>query len=286
MMRILVTGAKGQLGYDCLNELKRRGYNDILGIDKEDLDISNFERVMAFICDYKPDVVIHNAAYTAVDRAEEERDICYSVNALGPKYIALACKEIKAKMIYISTEYVFDGEKKGLYQVDDLKNPLGVYGMTKSLGEDYVRKTLDEYFIVRISWAFGVNGNNFIKTMLKLAKTRNFINVVCDQVGSPTYTFDLAKLLCDMMVTNNYGIYHASNEGFCSWYELAMFVFSQKGIKIDVKPISTAEYQKQVTQAKRPLNSCLDKSKIVEMGFQKLPSWQDAVNRYLNEIEE
>ena len=204
-MKVLVTGVKGQLGYDCIQELKRRGYNDILGIDREELDITDEKEVKEFILNYKPDVVMHNAAWTAVDKAEEFKDACYAVNVLGTKYIAEACKEVDAKMIYISTDYVFDGNGEKFFEVNDKKNGLSTYGKTKSIGEDYVTSILNKYFIIRISWVFGINGNNFIKTMIKLADLgKEELNVVCDQIGSPTYTFDLTKLMCDMMVTDKY----------------------------------------------------------------------------------
>lgn len=287
-MKILVTGVKGQLGFDCVKELKKRGYSEVLGIDIEDLDITNEKDVLNLISNYKPDVVMHNAAWTAVDKAEEMPEKVYEVNALGPKYIALACKEVGAKMIHISTDYVFDGEGTNNFEIDDPKNGLSVYGKTKSLGEDFVTSILDEYFIVRISWVFGINGNNFVKTMLKLAKMgKTELNVVCDQIGSVTYTADLAKLLCDMAESNKYGIYHATNEGIISWYDFAVEIFNQVGINMKVNPVTTLEYSKLVVnQAKRPLNSRMSKKSLTDNGFDLLPDWKDALSRYLKEIKE
>lgn len=282
--KILVTGVKGQLGYDCVKELKERGYRNVLGIDKDELDITDENAVQDFILSYKPDVVMHNAAWTAVDRAEQMPDAVYAVNALGPKYIAEACKEIGATMFYISTDYVFDGKGERPFEVDDPKGGLSVYGKTKLAGEDFVRETLAEHFIIRISWVFGINGNNFIKTMLKLADMeKKELSVVCDQVGSPTYTYDLSKLMCDMMVTEKYGTYHATNEGFCSWAEFADHVFRTAGIGMKVNPVTTEEYKKLVpNQADRPLNSRMSKRSLDGAGFTRLPTWQDAVERYIH----
>ena len=286
-MKILVTGVKGQLGYDCVKELNKRGYTDVKGIDIEDLDITDETKVLEYIKAYKPDVVMHNAAYTAVDKAELNYDACYNVNALGPKYIAEACKEIDAKMVYISTDYVFDGTKDGYYEVDDKTNPISVYGKTKLEGENFVKSILDKYFIVRISWVFGINGNNFIKTMLKLANAgKTELNVVNDQIGSPTYTADLAVSLCDMIETNKYGTYHATNEGVCSWYEFATKIFELANINMKVNPVSTKEYLQMVTQqAKRPMNSKMSKKSLDDAGFSRLSSWQDALERYLKELK-
>ena len=286
-MRILVTGVKGQLGYDCVKELNKRGYTDVKGIDIEDLDITDETKVLEYIKTYKPDVVMHNAAYTAVDKAELNYDTCYKVNALGPKYIAEACKEIDAKMVYISTDYVFDGTKDGYYEVDDKTDPVSVYGKTKLEGENFVKSILDKYFIVRISWVFGINGNNFIKTMLKIAKAgKTELNVVNDQIGSPTYTADLAVLLCNMIETYKYGTYHATNEGVCSWYEFAEKIFELANNNMKVNPVSTKEYLTMVTQqAKRPMNSRMSKKSLDDAGFNRLPSWQDALERYLKELK-
>lgn len=284
-MKILVTGIKGQLGYDVMRELNERGYKNIRGIDIDDLDIADEVAVKNYIKEYSPNVIMHNAAWTQVDKAEDMPDLVYKVNALGPKYIAEAAKTVNAKMIYISTDYVFPGTGTEFYKPDDIKNALSIYGKTKSDGEDFVINTLDKYFIIRISWVFGINGNNFIKTMLRLSETRSEINVVNDQIGSPTYTYDLSKLMCDMIETDKYGIYHATNEGICSWYDFAKYVFEVANVDIKVNPISTEDYQKQFKQAYRPLNSRMDKSKLEANGFNLLPSWQDAVKRYIkNEL--
>ena len=287
-IKILVTGVKGQLGYDCVRELKVRGYTNVLGIDKETLDITDKEKVLSYIKEYKPDVVMHNAAWTAVDKAEERKDLVYEVNALGPKYIAEACKAIGAKMVYISTDYVFDGIGETPFEVDSPKNGLSTYGKTKGEGEDFVTSILDKYFIVRISWVFGINGNNFVKTMLKLAdmgKTK--LNVVCDQIGSVTYTYDLSKLLCDMIETEKYGIYHATNEGYISWAEFARLIFKLSNKNVKVNDVTTLEYKKLVpNQTDRPLNSRMSKVSLDKAGFKRLPDWKDALKRYLKELGE
>ena len=287
-MKILVTGVKGQLGYDCVRELKERGYTNVLGIDKETLDITDEEKVLSFIKEYKPDVVMHNAAWTAVDKAEEMKDLVYKVNALGPKYIAEACKEVGAKMVYISTDYVFDGKGETPFEVDSPKNGLSTYGKTKGQGEDFVTSILDKYFIVRISWVFGVNGNNFVKTMLKLADMgKTELNVVCDQIGSVTYTYDLSKLLCDMIETEKYGIYHATNEGYISWAEFTREIFKISNKNVKVNDVTTLEYKKLVpNQTDRPLNSRMSKDSLDKAGFNRLPDWKDALKRYLKELSE
>ena len=286
--KILVTGINGQLGYDCLRELKERGYTNVVGADIEALDITDKNAVDVFISSCKPDVVMHNAAWTAVDKAEQFPEQVYKVNALGTKYIAEACKTVGAKLVYISTDYVFDGKGEGLYEVDDKRNGLSVYGKTKAEGEDFVTQILDKYFIVRISWVFGKNGNNFVKTMLRLAQMgKTELNVVNDQIGSPTYTRDLAVLLCDMIQTEKYGVYHATNEGVCSWYDFATEIFKQAGLNVRVNAVSTAEYLKSVAQqAERPLNSRLSKKSLEEAGFKKLPDWQSALKRYLTELNQ
>ena len=282
---ILVTGVKGQLGFDCVRELKKRGYKNIFAIDKEELDITNKNDVDNYICNLKPSVVMHNAAWTAVDKAEEMPAEAYNVNALGTKYIAEACNKIDATLVYISTDYVFPGNGTNFYEINDKKNPLSVYGKSKSDGEDFVITALKKYFIVRISWVFGINGNNFIKTILKLAKSKNQIEVVNDQFGSLTYTFDLAKLLCDMIETSKYGIYHATKEGVVSWYDVAQYIVSFAKLPLKVNPISTKDYQAKFKQANRPLNSRLAKTSLLENGFNLLPDWHDAVNRFLlNEL--
>lgn len=285
-LKILVTGVKGQLGFDCVRILKERGYCRVLGIDKDELDITDEEAVNRFILEYKPDVIMHNAAWTAVDKAEEMPDLVYKVNALGPKYIANAANKVGAKMFYISTDYVFDGEGTVPFEVDSPKDGLSIYGKTKSQGEDFVIGETNKYFIIRISWVFGINGNNYIKTMLKLSKIKDELNIVCDQIGSPTYTYDLANLMADMMETDKFGIYHATNEGFCSWYDFTKYIYKAKGItNVKVNPITTEEYLKiNPNQAKRPLNSRMSKSSLTKAGFNLLPKWEDAVDRYLKEL--
>jgi len=286
-MRVLVTGVKGQLGFDCVRELKSRGYSDVLGIDIDDLDVTDERAVHSFIEKYRPDVVMHNAAWTAVDKAEEFAEKVYAVNSLGPKYIAEACASIGSKMVYISTDYVFPGKGDRPYETDDKTGPTSVYGNTKLAGETFVRGALKKHFIVRISWVFGKNGNNFIKTMLRLADTHKELSVVCDQVGSPTYTKDLARLLVDMIETEKYGTYHATNEGFCSWADFACEIFKQAGKEVVVKPVLTREYlAMNPNQAARPLNSRMSKAKLEQAGFVPLPSWQDALRRYLLELSE
>lgn len=285
-MKILVTGVNGQLGYDCVRELNERGYTNVKGIDIDDLDITNEEAVHKYINEYKPAIVMHNAAWTQVDKAEQMPDKVYEINSLGPKYIAEACKEVDAKMVYISTDYVFNGLGDKPFEIDDPKEGLSIYGKTKSQGEDFVKNVLDKYFIVRISWVFGKNGNNFVKTMLKLADMgKTELNVVCDQIGSVTYTYDLSKLLCDMIGTEKYGIYHATNEGYISWAEFAEEIFKQANKNVHVNYVTTLEYKKLVpAQADRPLNSRMSKTSLDEAGFNRLPDWKDALNRYLKEI--
>lgn len=276
-VKVLVTGARGQLGYDVVERLKELNIEHI-GVDKEEFDLTDEKETKEFIKSYKPDVVVHCAAYTAVDKAEDEKELCHAVNVLGTRYVAEACKEIDAKMVYISTDYVFDGEKKEPYEVDDKPNPINYYGLTKYLGEREVQNILEKYFIVRISWVFGKNGINFVKTMLRLGQERKELRVVCDQVGSPTYTYDLAKLLCEMIQTDKYGIYHATNEGYCSWYEFACEIFKTARMDVKVIPIQSDEYP---TKAKRPRNSRLSKNKLELMGFNLLPHWRDALERYI-----
>lgn len=280
-MRILVTGVKGQLGYDVVNELKKRGHTPI-GVDVEEMDITDSAAVEQEMKKETLDAVIHCAAYTAVDAAEDNREICMRVNAEGTRNIARVCRELDIKMIYISTDYVFDGEGERPWEPDDARNPLNVYGESKYQGELAVEEYLDKYFIVRIAWVFGVNGKNFIKTMLRLAETHKEINVVNDQTGSPTYTYDLAVLVADMAETEKYGRYHATNEGLCTWYEFAKEIFAQAGVDIKVNPVSSEEFP---AKAKRPHNSRMDKSKLTQNGFRLLPSWQDALKRYLEVLK-
>ena len=275
-MKVLVTGANGQLGYDVIKELQKQNI-ECYGAERQDFDIVNFEATEKFITNYMPDVVIHCAAYTAVDKAEDEQGLCYLVNASATENIAEICKKINAKMLYISTDYVFDGTKDGFYEVDDKPNPINVYGKTKLLGEQAVQRILDKNFIVRISWVFGEHGNNFIKTMLRLGKERKEINVVADQYGSPTYTADLAPLLVKMIQTEKYGIYHATNEGVCTWAEFAEEIFKIADIDIKVNHIMTAEYP---TRAKRPMNSRLSKKKLLQNDFKVVENWQNILKKF------
>lgn len=310
-MKVLVTGVAGQLGHDVMNELAKRGYEGIGSDIKEvysgiqdgtavttmpyvPMDITDKASVESVLKSVGADVVVHCAAWTAVDLAEDEdkKPIVKAVNATGTENIALVCKELDCKMVYISTDYVFDGQgtEPWLPDCKDYK-PLNVYGETKLAGELAVSENLEKYFIVRIAWVFGKNGKNFIKTMLNLGKTHDTLTVVSDQIGTPTYTLDLAKLLVDMIKTDKYGYYHATNEGgYISWYDFTKEIFRQaiesgheEYAKVTVKPVTTAEYG--ASKAKRPFNSRLDKSKLVENGFQPLPTWQDAIKRYLQEIE-
>lgn len=280
-MKVLVTGVKGQLGYDVVKELEKRGM-EAVGVDIEEMDITDVASVDAVIKAANPDAVIHCAAYTAVDAAEDNVELCRKVNADGPRNIARVCKELDIKMIQISTDYVFNGVGERPWEPEDKGEPKSVYGLTKYEGELAVREILEKYFIVRIAWVFGVNGKNFVKTMINLGKTRDKLTVVCDQFGSPTYTYDLAKLLVDMVQTEKYGVYHATNEGFCNWYEFACEIFRQTGIEVEVAPVTSDQYP---TKAKRPENSRMSKEKLTENGFDRLPDWQDALARYLKEIE-
>lgn len=282
-MRVLVTGVKGQLGYDVMLELAKRGYEGI-GVDIEEMDITNPAEVDKVIKESNVDKVVHCAAWTAVDLAEEKEDICRKVNANGTENIAKVCKELDIPMIYFSTDYVFDGQGERPWEPDDpVVAPLNVYGQTKYEGELAVEKYLDKYYIVRIAWVFGVNGKNFIKTMLNLGKTHDTLTVVSDQIGTPTYTYDLAKLVVDMCEKEEYGKYHVTNEGgYISWADFAQEIFAQAGMNVNVIPVTTAEYG---AKAVRPYNSRLEKGKLTEHGFDRLPTWQDALARYLKEIE-
>lgn len=279
-MKILVTGVKGQLGYDVVNELEKRGI-EAVGVDIQEMDITDAVSVDSVIRAAAPDAVIHCAAYTAVDAAEENEEACRKVNADGPRNIARVCKDLDIKMVYISTDYVFDGQGERPWEPEDKQNPKSVYGQTKYEGELAVQEILDKYFIVRIAWVFGINGKNFVKTMLRLAETHDTITVVNDQFGSPTYTYDLAKLLVDMVQTEKYGIYHATNEGFCSWYDFACAIFREAGVEVNVVPVTSAEYG---AKANRPMNSRMSKEKLTENGFERLPSWEDALKRYIAEL--
>lgn len=279
-MKVLVTGANGQLGYDVCKILAARNVK-YLGVDINDFDITDPQAAHEYLMGYRPDAVIHCSAWTAVDAAEDQVEKVRSVNADGPRNIAAACRELNAKMVYISTDYVFPGTGTQFYETDDQTGPLGVYGATKLEGELAVKEILEKYFVVRVSWVFGKNGNNFVKTMLRLSETTDEVSVVDDQVGSPTYTADLAKLLCDMIETERYGTYHASNEGTCSFAEFAEEIFSQAGKNVRVLHISSSEYP---TKARRPLNSRLSKRSLEVSGFQLLQTWQNALHDYLVEI--
>ena len=279
-MKVLVTGTKGQLGYDVVNELEKRGHTAV-AVDIEEMDITDAVSVERVIAEAEVEAVIHCAAYTAVDAAEDNVEICRRVNAEGTENIAKVCKKLDLKMIYISTDYVFDGEGERPWEPDDERHPLNVYGQTKYEGELAVEKYLEKYFIVRIAWVFGVNGKNFIKTMLKLSETHEELNVVDDQVGSPTYTYDLAVLLVDMVESDKYGRYHATNEGLCTWYEFAKEIFRQAGVEVKVNPVTSDMFP---AKAKRPKNSRMSKDKLDANGFHRLPTWQDALERYLSEI--
>ena len=280
-MRVFVTGVKGQLGYDVMNELEKQGLEGI-GVDIDEMDITDADQVNKVIKEAAPDAVIHCAAYTAVDAAEDNEEICRKVNAQGTENIAKVCEELDIKMMYISTDYVFNGQGERPWEPDDEREPLNVYGQTKYEGELAIEEHVKKFFTVRIAWVFGVNGKNFIKTMLNLGKTHDHLTVVNDQTGSPTYTYDLARLLVDMIQTDKYGRYHATNEGLCTWYEFACEIFKQAGMDVSVAPVSSDEYP---AKAKRPSNSRMDKSKLTANVFQPLPTWQDALSRYLKEID-
>lgn len=284
-MKILVTGAKGQLGFDVVNELNMRGH-EVVGVDIAEMDITDRASVEKVMQNVKPDGVIHCAAWTAVDAAEDNEDMVRLVNATGTENIAKECQKFNCKLMYISTDYVFDGHSGKPWSPDcnDYK-PLNVYGKTKLEGELAVSSILSKFFIVRIAWVFGKNGNNFIKTMLRLSQTYNEIRVVNDQIGTPTYTYDLARLLVDMIETDNYGYYHATNEGgYISWADFAKEIFKQAGKNVKIIPVTTEEYG--LSKAARPFNSRLDKSKLIENGFKPLPTWRDALSRYLKEIDD
>lgn len=279
-MKILVTGVKGQLGYDVVREGESRGF-EMFGTDVDNMDITDAGQVKQVIEDYKPDAVIHCAAYTAVDAAEDNRELCRKINVDGTRNIAEVCKTMDIPMMYFSTDYIFNGRGENFWKEDDEKQPLNVYGQTKYEGELAVQELIQKYFILRISWVFGVNGNNFIKTMLRLGKERGAVGVVSDQIGSPTYTYDLARLVIDMIQTDKYGAYHVTNDGLCSWYEFACEIFKQAGLNVKVTPLITAEYP---AKAARPFNSRMSKDKLINAGFDMLPGWQDALGRYLNLI--
>ncbi|MBE6578130.1 MAG: dTDP-4-dehydrorhamnose reductase [Ruminococcaceae bacterium] len=280
-MRVLVTGANGQLGQDLCAELNRRGHY-VIASDIDNMDITDQKAVLCFFKSTLPEAVIHCAAYTATDNAEDEPEVCRRINAEGTKNLALACKELNIKMLYISTDYVFNGCGEVPFTVGDPAAPLSVYGKTKYEGECFVREILTDYFIVRISWVFGIHGKNFVRTMLRLAKDRTEVSVVNDQIGSPTYTVDLSVLLADMIVTDKYGTYHATNEGFCSWYDFACEIFRASKNEMTVHPVTSDQFPAKI---KRPTNSRMDKSELDKNGFSRLPTWQDALARFLEELK-
>lgn len=281
-IKVLVTGVKGQLGYDVVKRLDKLGIENH-GVGRDDFDITNKGQTKEFIENYKPDVVVHCAAYTDVDKAEEDKEKCYAVNVEGTKNISEACKKLGAKMVYISTDYVFDGEGVESHLEDKSTEPVNYYGYSKEQGESAVREILEEHFIIRTSWIYGKNGNNFVKTMLNLAQTRNELNVINDQIGAPTYTPDLAVLICDIFQTTKYGTYHGVNEGYISWYDFAVDIFDKANINMKVNTIPTSEY---LTKAKRPLNSRLSKEKLDKNGFKRLPKWENALSRYFIELQD
>lgn len=278
-MKLLVTGVKGQLGYDVVNEAQKRGHMAI-GVDINEMDITDAKQVNEVIRQGNYDAVIHCAAWTAVDKAEDMVAECRNVNKNGTENIARVCHNLDIPMMYFSTDYVFDGLGERPWREDDERHPLNVYGQTKYEGELAVEQ-LRKHFIIRIAWVFGKNGNNFVKTMLRLGKERGAVSVVNDQIGSPTYTYDLARLVIDMIQSDAYGTYHATNEGFCSWYEFACEIFKQAHMDVSVTPVSGDAFP---AKAKRPANSRMSKTKLDEHGFERLPSWQDALRRYLREI--
>ncbi|MBS4534365.1 dTDP-4-dehydrorhamnose reductase [Clostridium sp. D2Q-14] len=279
-LKFFVTGANGQLGHDVVMKLKEMNL-DVIAPGREEFDLTNEQEVKTYILKERPDIIIHCAAYTAVDKAEEEKDLCYTINVEGTKTIAESAKEINAKLVYISTDYVFDGLGQDPHIEDKETNPVNYYGYTKEQGEKNVRELTEKYFIVRTSWVYGSNGNNFVKTMLKLAETKNEINVVSDQIGAPTYTKDLAEYILNLVQTNQYGTYHGVNEGYCSWCEFAKSIFEKSGIEVKVNPISTEEYP---TKAKRPLNSRLSKENTDKAGVIRLHRWQDALDRFIDNL--
>lgn len=281
-MRVFVSGQSGQLGHDLCALLSLSGY-DVLGTSSKELDIRDRKAVFNLLNSFKPDFIMHCAAYTAVDRAEEEAELCFAVNEGGSENFCLWARENGVPLLYISTDYVFPGDGEGFYETRDEKGPLGVYGLSKLRGEEAVQRLLKNYYIVRISWVFGINGKNFIKTMLRLSEERDEISVVSDQIGSPTYTKDLSETLLALMESGRYGIYHATNEGVCSWAELAAETMRLAGKSARIKEISSSEYK---TAAKRPKNSRLSKASLDEAGIPRLPHWKDALGRYLTELGE
>ena len=277
MNNILVTGSTGQLGSDVVKELLKRGYST-LSPNRSEFNLCSEDSIRNYILNSNCEAIVHCAAYTQVDKAEDEKDLCIKINATATKHIVKCAKILDIPMIYISTDYVFDGTKDGEYTENDETNPINIYGESKLAGEKYVQEILDKYYIVRTSWVFNINGKNFIETMLRLSKANNQLSIVNDQIGSPTYTKDLSRLLVDMLETSKYGLYHATNEGYCSLYEFANTIFKLANINIDIKAINSNEY---ASRAKRPLNSKLSKDKLIEYGFKPLPHWEDALKDYL-----
>lgn len=280
-LKFMVTGVNGQLGHDVVLKLKELNIN-VVAPGRDEFDLTNREQIQKYIFKEKPDVIIHCAAYTAVDKAEDQKDACYMVNVEGTRFIAETAKQINAKLVYVSTDYVFDGLGEDPHSEDKETKPVNYYGYTKEQGEKIVRAILDNYFIVRTSWVYGSNGHNFVKTMLKLAESRNEINVVSDQIGAPTYSKDLAEFIINLVKTNQYGIYHGVNEGYCSWYEFAKIIFEKSGIEMKINPISTKEYP---TKAVRPLNSKLLKGNTERAEINRLPHWEDAISRFISELK-
>jgi len=281
-MKVLITGASGQLGFDAVKVLREQGV-DCLGVGSKELDVTDRDAVLHVFDTYCPDAVLHCAAWTKVDLAENEPECCMRVNADGTRNVALACRELGSKLLYISTDYVFPGTGDKPWETDDPTRPLNVYGRSKLAGEQAVRELVEKHFIVRTSWVIGEHGNNFVKTMLRLAETHSELRVVDDQIGSPTFTADLAPVLCNMIATDKYGVYHATNEGACSWFELAQYILNAEGKTTAVLPVTTESYG---AKAPRPLNSRLSKKSLDENGFSRLPPWQDAVNEYLGRRKE
>lgn len=280
-MKVLVTGFNGQLGYDVVKELNSRQI-ECIGTDLQDFDITDREATLKFAKEYSPDVIVHCAAYTAVDRAEDDEESCRKVNVDGSENLAIAAKKLDAKMLYVSTDYVYGGSGVEPFEVTAPTDPKSVYGRTKLEGENAVKKHLEKYFIVRTSWVFGINGNNFVKTMLRLGAERDELSVVADQIGSPTYTPDLARLICDLIITDRYGTYHGTNENYCSWAEFAEAIMSLGNKKAKIKYIPSSEYP---AKAERPLNSRLSKKCLDNAGIDRLPTWQNALERYISELK-
>ncbi|WP_428909664.1 dTDP-4-dehydrorhamnose reductase [Niallia sp. Krafla_26] len=280
-MLVLVTGVNGQLGYDVVKELEEKGHQ-AQGTIRSDFDLTNEAEVRSYVQKVKPDAIIHCAAYTNVDQAETDRDNAYKVNALGTKFLAQTANEIQAKMVYVSTDYVFNGSATEPYEVYHPTKPLGVYGETKLAGEEFLISNLDAHYIVRTAWVYGSNGNNFVKTMLRLGEERGEVGVVHDQIGSPTYTVDLASFLVELIESDKFGIYHASNSGICSWYEFAVEIFKQSGLAVKVNPLTSDQFPRPAT---RPKYSVLSKNKLIEEGFTPLRNWKEALTAYLTEMK-